>query len=255
MPIWVRPSANQARQREGMENLLRSEPHERQNRPEGAQASAQSQERGEDHAQATLVPEGGVGTGRNGEPGRPEGAIANAATERTSIGEMIRQFNQLDLQREFSAENRPSLPPVIEVSNPTTGEITRYRVPPPVVRASATVAPNATASVRVGRADQLQSWVNNWDMTKTAEAEKPRTFKNPHERFCDLEQQCEGLRYELGRMREELQRVTQFLHQQEFDRNPRTRADAEREWYEHQRAAMMAPDYTQSMTANQAGRF
>jgi len=45
MPIWVRPSANQARQREGMENLLRSEPHERQNRPEGAQASAQSQER------------------------------------------------------------------------------------------------------------------------------------------------------------------------------------------------------------------
>jgi hypothetical protein len=97
-------------------------------------------------------------------------------------------------------------------------------------------------------------------MTKTTEAEKPHTFKNPHERFCDLEQQCEGLRYELGRMREELQRVYQFLHQQELhqqelDRNPRTRVDAEREWYEHQRAAMMAPDYTQSMTANQAGRF
>ena len=238
MPIfWGRPSADQARRREGMENLLRSEPHERQNRPEGAQASAQSQERGEDHAQATLVPEGGVGTGRNGEPGRPEGAIANAATERTSIGEMIRQFNQLDLQREFSAENRPSLPPVIEVSNPTTGEITRYRVPPPVVRTSATVA-NATT-----------------ERTSVQKVTESRTFKNPHERFCDLEQQCEGLRYELGRMREELQRVIQFLHQQEFDRNPRTRADAEREWYEHQRAAMMAPDYTTYMAASQAGRF
>jgi len=82
-----------------------------------------------------------------------------------------------------------------------------------------------------------------------------RTFKNPHERFCDLEQQCEGLRYELGQMREELQRVYQFLHQQELDRNPRASMDAQREGYEHQRAAMMAPDYTQSMTANQAGRF
>jgi len=176
MPILGRPSADQQRQREGMENLL--EPHERQNRPEGVQASAQSQERGEDHAQATLVPEGGVGTGRNGEPGRPEGVIANATTERTSVQKVT----------------------------------------------------------------------------------ESRTFKNPHERFCDLEQQCEGLRYELGRMREELQRVYQFLHQQELhqqelDRNPRTRVDAEREWYEHQRAAMMAPDYTQSMTANQAGRF
>ena len=217
MPIW------------GMENLFRSEPHERQNRPEGAQASAQSQERGEDHAQATLVPEGGVGTGRNGEPGRPEGAIANATTERTSIiGAMVRDISRLDF------ENRQSLPPMIEVHN--HGEITCYRVPPPV-RTSATVA-NATT-----------------ERTSVQKVTESRTFKNPHERFCDLEQQCEGLRYELGRMREELQRVYQFLHQQELDRNPRTRVDAEREWYEHQRAAMMAPDYTQSMTANQAGRF
>ena len=226
MPIWGS---------EVMENLLRSEPHERQNRPEGAQASAQSQERGEDHAQATLVPEGGVGTGRNGEPGRPEGAIANATTERTSIiGAMVRDISRLDF------ENRQSLPPMIEVHN--HGEITCYRVPPPVVRTSATVA-NATT-----------------ERTSVQKVTESRTFKNPHERFCDLEQQCEGLRYELGRMREELQRVYQFLHQQELhqqelDRNPRTRVDAEREWYEHQRAAMMAPDYTQSMTASQAGRF
>ena len=201
MPIfWGRPSADQARRREGMENLLRSEPHERQNRPEGAQESAQSQERGEDHAQATLVPEGSVGTGRNGEPGRPEGTVANATPERTSVGAMFRGYD-----------------------------------PPPVGtswRNDTTVAAN--------------------DVPKVQE---PRTFKNPHERFCDLEQQCEGLRYDVGRMREELQRVTQFLNQQELDRNPRTRVDAEREWHERQRAAMMAPDYTQSMTASQAERF
>lgn len=215
---------------EGMENLLRSVSNEMQNRPEGAQASAQSQERGEDHAQATLVPEGGVGTGRNGEPGRPEGAIANATTERTSIiGAMVRDISRLDF------ENRQSLPPMIEVHN--HGEITCYRVPPPVVRASATVA-NATT-----------------ERTSVQKVTESHTFKNPHERFCDLEQQCEGLRYELGQMREELQRVTRFLHQQEVDRNPRTRADAEREWYERQRAAMMAPDYTTYMAASQAGRF
>ena len=225
MPIWGT---------EGMENLFRSVSNERQNRPEGAQASAQSQERGEDNAQTALVPEGSVGTGRNGEPGRPEGTVANAATERTSIRETVRQLNQLDLQREFSAENRQSLPLAIEVRNPTTGEITRYPM-----------RTSVTASVRVGRADQLQSGVNSWDMTKTAEAEKPRTFKNPHERFCDLEQQCEGLRYELGRMREELQRVTQFLHQQELDRNPIASMDAQRERYEHQRAAYMAASQTE----------
>lgn len=171
MPIWGtegRPSADQVRQREGMENLLRSVSNERQNRPEGTQASAQGQERGADNAQTALVPEGGVGTGRNGEPGRPEGAIANATTERTRVQKVT----------------------------------------------------------------------------------ESRTFKNPHERFCDLEQQCEGLRYELGRMREELQRIIQFLHPQEFlDRNPRTRVDAERERYEHQREVM------QYMTTSQAGRF
>jgi hypothetical protein len=98
------------------------------------------------------------------------------------------------------------------------------------------------------------SWRN--DTTVAAndvpKVQEPRTFKNPHERFCDLEQQCEGLRYELAHMREELQRVTQFLHQQELDRNPRTRVDAEREWYGHQRAAMMAPDYTTYMTVSQS---
>lgn len=201
--------------------------NERQNRPEGAQAGAQSQERGEDQSQAALVPEGEDGTGRDVGPGRPQGTVADAARVRTGVGALVvyEQAFPPDLSSEF-----------ITITNSINGETMRYRRPQDVHvtprHQYESMAIHGNGSVQVRTPNGINP------------APKPDHFKNPHERFCDLEAQCEGLRHELNAMREEMQGLIRHISGETHNR------DAQQMYYEQQQRAMLYPptmaDYYQN---------
>jgi len=190
--------------------------NEGQNRPEGTQAGAQSQERGEDQSQAALVPEGDHGAGGAVEPGRTEGSVAASATLRTgSIG----QYHAIDWENP-SPTIHVANNDIITVTDPVTGETFRYRRPP---RGQGTMPKNP----------------------------EPHHHKNPHERFCDLEAQCKSLRYELIALRDELNAVVHHIQ----DRGDRYNRPAnEQAYYEQQRQAMIYPPTMADYYQNGTGR-
>ena len=202
--------------------------NEGQNRPEGAQAGSQSQERREDQSQAALVPEGENGTGRDVGPGRPQGTVADAARVQTGVGALAayEQAFLPDAAIEF-----------VTVTNPVTGETTRYRRPPNDLH----VTPrHQYESMAIHGNDSVQVRTPNG----INPAPRPDHFKNPHERFCDLEAQCQSLRDELNVVRDELQGLIRHISGETHNR------DAQQMYYEQQRQAMLYPptmaDYYQN---------